>query len=45
MTDIRLDAGESAPDFTLKTLDGERQVRLSDERGNRVLLFFIREFS
>ena len=30
--------GDPAPDFTLQSLDG-REIRLSDYRGKRVLLF------
>lgn len=30
--------GDLAPDFTLQSLDG-REIRLSDYRGKRVLLF------
>lgn len=29
--------GEMAPDFTLKSLDGHRQVTLSDFRGNKAV--------
>lgn len=36
-----LRVGEEAPDFTLKTSDGKREVRLSEFRGKRpVVLVF-----
>ncbi len=31
--------GETAPDFLVPTLDGQRAVRLSDLHGRRVLIF------
>src|SRR5690625_1808092 len=37
--EIGLERGEIAPDFELKTLDGET-VKLSDLRGERVMLNF-----
>jgi len=33
--------GEEAPDFTLKTSDGKREVRLSEFRGKRPLFIFL----
>jgi cytochrome oxidase Cu insertion factor (SCO1/SenC/PrrC family) len=36
-------AGQMAPDFTLPDQDG-KAVRLSDERGHWVLLFFYRGY-
>lgn len=38
----RLEAGQSAPDFTLPAADG-RQVTLSDYRGSKVIIFFYPE--
>lgn len=43
--DRRLQTGDTAPDFALATLAGDRLIRLSDQRGHLVLLYFIREFS
>jgi AhpC/TSA family len=31
--------GQSAPDFVVQSLDGDRTIRLSDFRGRRVLIF------
>jgi peroxiredoxin len=36
--------GSQAPDFTLTAIDG-REVRLSDYRGRKVVLVFLRGFS
>jgi cytochrome oxidase Cu insertion factor (SCO1/SenC/PrrC family) len=35
-----LQVGDAAPDFTLKTVDGARQVALSSLRGQPVVLVF-----
>lgn len=43
--DSQLEPGDDAPDFSLPTLSGETVVRLADQRGQTVLLFFVREFS
>lgn len=43
MEDNELKVGVAAPDFTLlSTLD--REISLSQYRGKRVLLFFVREY-
>ncbi len=36
--------GSPAPDFTLTAIDGQ-EVRLSDYRGRKVVLIFLRGFS
>ena len=38
-TDTTLDAGDSAPDFTLKSI-GLKEVSLHDYRGKKVVLLF-----
>lgn len=39
MTDIRLEPGDTAPDFTLPDADGN-QVSLASLRGRRVIIYF-----
>ncbi len=36
--DQKVKVGEKAPDFTLKTLDGKKTVKLSDYKGKKVVL-------
>ena len=36
--DQKVKVGEKAPDFTLKTLDGRKTVKLSDYKGKKVVL-------
>jgi peroxiredoxin Q/BCP len=38
MTDVRLEPGDAAPDFTLTT-DRDQQLSLADLRGRRVILY------
>jgi peroxiredoxin len=41
-----LGPGDAAPDFALEVLGGDgRTIRLSEQRGHPVLLFFVRVFS
>ncbi len=44
MTDDALEVGSYAPDFRLQATT-EREISLSDYRGKKVILFFVREYT
>ncbi len=43
MPDSELQVGSQAPDFRLPSTSG-REIALSDYRGKRIILFFVREY-
>jgi len=43
MTDTELEVGTLAPDFKLQSTTGD-EISLSDFRGKKVILFFVREY-
>ena len=44
MPDTDLEVGSSAPDFKLQTNTGG-EIALSDYRGKKIILFFVREYN
>ena len=44
MSDIELEVGASAPDFKLPSNTGG-EIALSDYRGKKIVLFFVREYN
>ncbi len=44
MSNTELVVGSSAPDFKLPSSDGG-EVGLSDYRGKKIILFFVREYN
>jgi len=43
MSDMELKVGSAAPDFKLASSTGG-EIALSDHRGKKIILFFVREF-
>ncbi len=43
MPESELQVGSTAPDFKLPSTSG-REIALSDYRGKRIILFFVREY-
>lgn len=39
-SDVGIEKGDTAPDFDLETMDGEENVKLSDLRGEKVMINF-----
>ncbi len=43
MTETELEVGAQAPDFKLQSMTGG-DIALSDYRGKKIVLFFVREY-